>query len=423
MENVRKIAFPLSLRERGGGEGCGASALTPSPHPAPTGRGGVSALVRDSYQGAPQARLGSPPSPTGRGNEGEGCRASATAPSSQPAPEGRGIVGALMRPIRFAQIEPVGQCNLRCRMCPIQFRQDGPPHGPLAFMELATFQRVLDELPDLETLHLQGMGEPLMHPQFFEMVRYATARGVRVTTNTNLTLLSARRARLCVESGLAELHASLDGATAATYERIRMKARFTRVKRHLETLLATRRELGSETPRVRLVMVLMRDNLHELPALVELAHALGVNSLFAQHLCHDFGESSLPERYLPMRAFVDAQTLLKEDPARVAHYFDQARARASALGLDLRLPRAAGTSRPNKPRCDWPWRGPYVSYQGDAMPCCMVGTPDRANLGNVARQGVQAVWNGKAYTDFRTALASDQPPEVCRSCAVYRGEF
>ena len=26
----------------------------------------------------------------------------------------------------FIQIEPVGQCNLRCQMCPIQFRRDGP---------------------------------------------------------------------------------------------------------------------------------------------------------------------------------------------------------------------------------------------------------------------------------------------------------
>ena len=25
---------------------------------------------------------------------------------------------------RFLQVEPVGQCNLRCQMCPIQFRPD-----------------------------------------------------------------------------------------------------------------------------------------------------------------------------------------------------------------------------------------------------------------------------------------------------------
>lgn len=328
-----------------------------------------------------------------------------------------------MGAIHFAQIEPVGQCNLRCRMCPIQFRQDGPPHGPLAFMELETFRRLIDELPELQVLHLQGMGEPLMHPRFFDMVRYAAARGVRVTTNTNLTLLSARRARLCVESGLAELHASLDGASAETYERIRVQATFSRVKRHLEALLRIRRELRAERPRVRVVMVVMRDNLHELPAMVELAHALGVESLFVQQLCHDFGEAGLPAQYLPMRAFVEEQTLLNEDPGRVDRYFREARGRAAALGFDLRLPRTGASAAPAAGRCDWPWRGPYISYQGDAMPCCMIGTPDRANLGNMAQLGVQAVWEGSAYAEFRRALASDEPPDVCRSCAVYQGVF
>ena len=70
----------------------------------------------------------------------------------------------------YLQLEPVGQCNLRCQMCPIQFRQDGPPHGPPAFMEFEPFTRLLDEFPGLEELQLQGLGEPMMHPRFFDMV-------------------------------------------------------------------------------------------------------------------------------------------------------------------------------------------------------------------------------------------------------------
>ncbi len=57
------------------------------------------------------------------------------------------------------------------------------------------------------------------------------------------------------------------------------------------------------------------------------------------------------------------------------------------------------------------------------MPCCMVATPDRAALGNVARDGVAAVWNGPAYQDFRRRLDSDEPPEICRSCSVYARVF
>src|SRR5512141_432278 len=86
---------------------------------------------------------------------------------------------------KYLQIEPVGQCNLRCTMCAIQFRQDGPPYGPVAFMDFGNFTRLLDQFAGLEVLHLQGLGEPMMHPRFFDMVQYAVGRGIRVTTNSN----------------------------------------------------------------------------------------------------------------------------------------------------------------------------------------------------------------------------------------------
>jgi radical SAM protein with 4Fe4S-binding SPASM domain len=128
-----------------------------------------------------------------------------------------------------------------------------------------------------------------------------------------------------------------------------------------------------------------------------------------------------------MRDFVQEQTLLEEDPHRVEHYFARAREVAGALGVDLRLPRTRprvhppGT--PGRKRCSWPWDGAYVSYSGDTMPCCMVSTPDRANMGNMAEHGVDAVWNGEVLQAFRDRLASDDPPEICRSCALYAGIF
>ena len=327
----------------------------------------------------------------------------------------------------FIQIEPVGQCNLRCQMCPIQFRQDGPPNGPVAFIEFDAFTRTLEQFPNVTELHLQGLGEPMMHPRFFDMVAFAAGRGIQVSTNSNLTLLSRRRAELCVTSGLDTLHVSIDGATAETYERIRVLSDFERVLRNLELVVDTRRRLGSELPHLRLVVVLMRQNLHELPDLVRLAHQRSIDCIFVQHLCHDFAESSLPAHYRPMREFVQSETLLEEDPERIEHYFTEARGVARELGVDLRLPRTrprphpSGT--PGRKRCDWPWRGAYVSYDGHAMPCCMVATPDRINFGNVNEQGITTVWNSDAYQQFRAQLDSDEPPEVCRSCAVYLGTF
>ena len=58
-----------------------------------------------------------------------------------------------------------------------------------------------------------------------------------------------------------------------------------------------------------------------------------------------------------------------------------------------------------------------------AMPCCMVSTPDRINFGNISELGAEGLWNGPHYQEFRKQLSSDEPPEVCRSCSVYKGIF
>jgi radical SAM protein with 4Fe4S-binding SPASM domain len=328
---------------------------------------------------------------------------------------------------KFVQIEPVGQCNLRCRMCSIQFRTDGPPHGPLAFMDLELFKQLVDQFAGAEELHLQGLGEPLMHPRFCEMVQYAKARGMRVSTNSNMTILNQRRAEELVRSGLDCLHVSIDGATPEVYEKIRVRARLAHVIRNLELLLSAKRGLKSETPNLIMVVVIMQENLHQLPELVRFSHRFGFQSVFVQHLCHDYGEAGLPERYLPMRDFVGTQTLLGGDPTRIKRYFSEAREVAHDLKIELRLPhtqpRARAPGTPGPQRCDWPWRGAYLSYQGLAMPCCMISTPDRFNFGSMAEKGVEQVWSGDEYEDFRRRLSSDDPPDICRSCSVYLGTF
>jgi MoaA/NifB/PqqE/SkfB family radical SAM enzyme len=259
------------------------------------------------------------------------------------------------------------------------------------------------------------------------MVAYAVARGVEVSTNSNLTLLNAARAERLVTSGLHRLQASIDGATPATYEGIRVRSSWQRVIANLEGLIATKRRLASELPRVTLVMVVMRQNLDELADLVRLTARIGVDSLFVQHLCHDFGEETLPAHYRPMHEFVAEQTLTSEDPGRVREAFEAARAAAAELGVTLRLPRVTPTpalpGTPGRERCDFPWRSAYFSFDGRAMPCCMVATPDRVNFGNAARDGVVPIWDGPAYQAFRDRLDSDDPPDICRSCAVYNHTF
>ena len=50
-----------------------------------------------------------------------------------------------------------------------------------------------------------------MHPRFLEMVGDASGRGIRISTNTNATLIGEARTERCVQSGL---HALNVGSTA-----------------------------------------------------------------------------------------------------------------------------------------------------------------------------------------------------------------
>ncbi len=53
----------------------------------------------------------------------------------------------------------------------------------------------------------------------------------------------------------------------------------------------------------------------------------------------------------------------------------------------------------------------------------VVATPDRVSFGNMAKEGVAKVWNNDAYRAFRARLASSDPPDICRGCALYNGTF
>src|SRR5581483_1949154 len=172
------------------------------------------------------------------------------------------------------QLEVTAACNLRCAMCLVAYRPAlDRVHGS---MSLATFRRVVDAVPGLRKLTLQGLGEPLLAPDLPAMVEYAGAHGIQVGFNTNGTLLTRARAERLVRAGLDWLHVSLDGATAATYEGIRAGADFARVRDNVRGLVHLMRELGASRPRLSLVFVAMRRNVAELPAVVALADAWGV---------------------------------------------------------------------------------------------------------------------------------------------------
>jgi radical SAM protein with 4Fe4S-binding SPASM domain len=324
---------------------------------------------------------------------------------------------------RELQVEVTAACNLRCSMCLVRYREPLDRHD--ASLTLERFKSLVDALPDLETVTLQGLGEPLMAPDLFGMIEYGAGRGLRMGFNTNATLLTRATAERLVAAGLDWLCVSIDGATAATYESIRDGSRFAKVERNVRGLVEVMRQRGAVRPRLSLVFVAMRRNLAELPAVVRLASEWGVPTLRVQNLSHSFSDTDPAGAYREIREFAEAEALWQAPSADDSAVFDEARAVATARGVALRLPDVEGEpARPaNAPGCDWPGRSAYVRQDGQVQPCCMLMGGDRAILGDLATASFPAIWRGARYEAFRAALCTDRPPDVCRGCSQYRGVF
>lgn len=326
---------------------------------------------------------------------------------------------------REIQVEVTGACNLACKMCLVRYRPKlGKKTGAMCFH---TFRRIVDELPDLERVTLQGLGEPLLAPDIYRMIEYAAGRGVRMGFNTNGTLLTRPRAERLVRAGLDWLHVSVDGATAATYESIRDGSDFELVRRNVLGLVDVMRELRAERPRLSLVFVAMRRNVHELPGLVRLADEWGVGRLWVQNLSHSFADTDPAGNYMQIRRFAADEALWADANEEAEERFAEAGRLAAELGVDLRLPDLRPPERAKRrngsPGCDWPWRSVYVTHDAKVQPCCMVMGSERAQLGEVSDGGFADVWRSDAYAEFRRGLVDGDPPDVCRGCSAYRGVF
>jgi MoaA/NifB/PqqE/SkfB family radical SAM enzyme len=313
-----------------------------------------------------------------------------------------------------AYFEVANRCNSLCATCPLTFS----PQEAARHLSLEAFQALVDQLPDLRRAVLQGIGEPLLNRDLAAMIHYLKLRGVYVVFNTNATLLTRRRQVQLIDSGLDELRVSIDASTAETYRRVRGIPAFDRVVANVAEMVRMKREVGATSPRLSFWFTGMVDNLPELPGLVELAARIGVEEVYLQRLTY-WGEGLASAEH----------SIFGQRRADVDNLLDAAQRCAQRLGVSLRgagatTPRqsVAGHSPASEPwrGCSRPLRLAYVTAQGTALPCCIApftDTPyDEITLGNFLEDGVDAVWNGDKYQEFRRRLYSSHPPQSCRNC-------
>lgn len=355
----------------------------------------------------------------------------------------RGDAIARHRPLEV-HIQTTSACNLDCAMCFEHLRSKQARRGrALEVLSPDLFERIACEiLPYSSRAFFGAEGEPMLSPHFLAQVERAHGLGQQVYVATNGTLIGTDEQADVLARCVSRLEISVDGATRATYERIRSGASFAQLLRNIERLNRARRALSQEDrARLTLCVVLMKSNVHELPALVELAARLEADGVAAWHV-------------IPVTPEGRRESLVEESELAERH-LAEARGRARALGIELDLPAepspqvagsdGAGPAQAGRsgtmrylrrldaaqgtppagavgPRlhCHLPTLALFVLHDGRVYPCGNPLAHGNEPMGDLREQGLAQIWNGRRLRNLRAGLVAGDPPPLCRSCALVR---
>jgi len=296
------------------------------------------------------------------------------------------------------QVEISSDCNLTCSIC----ARNEFPYGP-GHLSVDLFRTLVPIFPYLKRLILHGYGEPMAHPRFTEIMDIVAPFECEKSFYTNGTLLSGKRARAVIDGGMTEITVSIDSPDKKRFEQIRKGASFDRVTGNVRRFIEMRNESRTNLPRVVLAAVAMKDNVDELPELVDLARDLSADAIEINYLM------AYKEELVDRSLFFDR--------SRANASLTEVAGRARAAGIETRLPDLfAPDDERREPRpqktCLRPYDFSYVGYDGNVRPCCF----PLLYLGTVVQTDFREIWNNEGYRGLRRSFADGKPPEFCRSC-------
>lgn len=289
-------------------------------------------------------------------------------------------------PISVA-IEPTTSCNLRCPECPSGLRSFSRPTGML---DPVFFKKVIDQLAHKTTyLTFYFQGEPYLNPNFLDMATYAASKGIYTSTSTNAHYLKDDVAKKTVESALERIIISIDGTTQEVYQQYRIGGNLEKVIAGTRNLIKWKKALNSSKPYVIFQYLVVKPNEHQLQEVQALAKELEVDEVkfkTAQVYDYENGNELIPDnsRYSRYKKTSDGKYRIKNELTN---------------------------------HCWKLWSSCVITWDGKIVPCCF-DKDAQYQLGNLATDSFQHIWQNGAYHDFRKAvLTSRSQIDICQNCS------
>jgi MoaA/NifB/PqqE/SkfB family radical SAM enzyme len=315
------------------------------------------------------------------------------------------------------QIEITTRCPLSCRMCIRHGRSD----WVAADMSLCDFEKLVPYFQDVGTIILQGWGEPLLHKDLSAIIRAAKSTTnisngpSRHTGDTSPAVgfvtsgkgLDVRLSSELMDAGIDFIGFSFAGSTAKTHEAIRLNSDFRELIHAVAAFNELRKKRGLAGLRAHIVYVMLKDNLHDIPALPRLAHDIGIQEIFLTNLIQVTNSWQDEQRIFTCEDRNDALEVLSAAD-------EEARKTGVRLRISALSPSPVAVCEEN------PLRNLYISAGGEVSPCVFLHPPtsprftkifcgqeygsERVSFGNVFQEPFNRIWNGLEYSLFREPL-------------------
>jgi len=297
------------------------------------------------------------------------------------------------RPVQWGfpvsiSFEPTTSCNLRCPECPSGLRAFTRPTGML---QKDFFSDTIDQLSkELLYLIFYFQGEPYLNPDFLEMVKYASRKGIYTATSTNAHYLNDVNARRTVESGLDRLIISIDGTTQDVYEQYRVGGKLEKVLEGARNIVKWKKKLKSKTPFVFFQFLVVKPNEHQIEDIKKLAKETGVDEVrFKTAQVYDYEND--PNQLIPGNEKYSRYKKNKNGIVEVKNSLQN--------------------------HCWRLWHATVISWDGLVVPCCF-DKDAQHQLGDLKGKPFKEIWHNDKYVSFRhSILQSRRNIDICANCS------
>ena len=309
----------------------------------------------------------------------------------------------------FLQIELTTRCNYTCRFC-------AGRHLPQRHMAPEVFRDVVDVSNRAIHYELQGEGEPMLHPRFFELLAYLRDRrpGAHISFITNGSFLGTDAAERLLDADIDRILVSIESPLPEEFRSIR-GGDLEQVTAGIADFVAAKRNRSGPTTAIGFAATVFHGTVARIHGIAALYQRLGM----------DGGMIIQPLQRMPAYRRYYADDIAREIPTAADRM--ELRRRIAA---DRHLRRIVSTPPPRpgfyaelyrsippaEPLCPWLQHGLYITADGTAMTCCFVKDTERFGLARYDRASLPLIAARRRQP--AGALVSGSIPEQCAGCSL-----